>query len=133
MYDKKITVLYKLKKEDNQQKIDAWYKTFLNNAEYSVKKIASVSGTTVSMGQTFVVLIPFDNLYRPYDEWKNDTIGYTLNTGDLIVLGEHIPDTPTASNITAIKNSYKGRICDVRVIMEATRKVGMVRLKVEGV
>jgi len=133
MYNKKITVLNKLKKNDSQTNADEWLKTFLDTAEYSVKKMASVSGTTVSMGQTFVILIPFDDLYKPYDEWKNGTVGYTMSTGDLVVLGEHIPDTPSASNITAIKNSYKGRICDVRIVNESPRRQGIVRLKIEGV
>ena len=85
-----ITILNRLKKKDSTTGLDVWYKTILNDIKYKQDKVTSVVGTEVSMGEEYVILIPFSNNYVPYHEWKNSADKdntYTMSQGDYIYLG----------------------------------------------
>lgn len=136
MYDKTITICNKLRKVDTQSgTTDLWIKTVIKNAEFKRISKSDVNGTTASMGETIVVLIPFENGYLPYNEWKNDTTkGYTVTQGDVVFLEMELDEIPTSANITALKLQYKPNACDVRVVNVA-KNVGLtnVEVKIEGV
>lgn len=134
MYDKTVTIVNKLKKADSgvNATTDTWKKTVITSAETHKKVVRTVSGSTVSIGETEVVLIPFNNGYLPYSTWKTDTSkGYTMEPGDVIFY-HSLTETPTSANITALKQTYKN--CDVRTV-EIAKDNGMtkVQVKVEGV
>lgn len=135
MYDKTITICNKLKKADTQSGItDLWIKTVIKNAEINKVSQSNINGTTVSLGETIVVLIPFGNGYLPYNEWKADTTkGYTVTQGDIVFLGMELDEIPTSANITVLKLQYKPNVCDARVINVA-ENVGLTRVevKIEG-
>lgn len=121
----KITLLNKLKRKDSATNRDVWYKTILNDCEYAITSVSNVSGTTVSMGQQFTVLIPFTGKYIPYNAWKDlaDKSGvYTLSSSDTIILGE-VDEEITDGNIVTIKNQYEPFTCDIRSIQQVDRKL----------
>ena len=134
MYDKTVTIVNKLKKADSGvgATTDTWKKTVLTNAEFHKKTVRTVSGSTVSLGETEIVLIPFGSGYLPYETWKLDTSkGFTMEPGDVIFYGT-IAETPTSANISTLKQTYKN--CDVRTV-EVAKNNGLakVQVKVEGV
>jgi hypothetical protein len=134
MYDETVTIINKLKKVDSGvgATTDTWKKTVINTAEIDKKTVKNVAGNTVSIGESEIVLIPFNSGYLPYNTWKSDTTkGFTMNVGDLIIYGT-ITETPDNSNITSIKQKYEN--CDVRTVKIAKNNgVAMVQVKVEGV
>ena len=134
MYDQTVTIVNKLKKADSGvgATTDTYKKTVINTAELHKKSVRSVSGSTVSLGETEIVLIPFNSGYLPYETWKLDTSkGFTMETGDIVFYGT-LAETPTSANIATLKSTYKN--CDVRTV-EVAKNNGftMVQIKVEGV
>src|SRR5574344_2536989 len=134
MYDQTVTIVNKLKKADSGvgATSDTWKKTVISSAELHKKVVRTVSGATVSLGESEVVLIPFGSGYLPYSTWKTDTSkGFTMEAGDIIFYGT-IAETPTSANISTLKQTYKN--CDVRTV-EIAKNNGFakVQVKVEGV
>lgn len=132
------TILSKLNKSDSTSKLDEWFKYFINEVEYKMDDLEGVSGTNVSVGETYTILIPFRAGYEylPYLEWKNSDkqLSFTISPGDLIILGEHLSETVTPSNVQTIKNTRRSRVCEVRSIVEVRDVVGVkYRLKVKGI
>ena len=134
MYDQTVTIVNKLKKADSGvgATSDTWKKTVINSAEFHKKVIRNVSGSTVSIGESEVVLIPFGSGYLPYETWKADTSkGFTMEPGDVVFYGT-IAETPTSANISTLKQTYKN--CDVRTVDVAKNNgLAKVQVKVEGV
>ena len=134
MYDTTVTIVNKLKKADSGAgaTTDTYKKTVINTAEIHKKVVRTVSGSTVSLGEAEIVLIPFGSGYLPYETWKADTSkGFTMETGDLIFYGT-LTETPTSANIATLRTTYKN--CDVRTV-EIAKNNGLARVqvKVEGV
>ena len=134
MYDQTVTIVNKLKKADSGvgATTDTYKKTVINTAELHKKSVRSVSGSTVSLGETEIVLIPFGSGYLPYETWKVDTSkGFTMNVGDIVFYGT-LEEMPTSANIATLKNTYKN--CDVRTVEIAKYNgIATVQIKVEGV
>lgn len=122
-----ITLLNKLKRKDSITNLDIWYKTVIQNCVYKKDKISNVTGSVVSMGQEFTILIPFTGRYIPYNEWKKleDKTGvYTLSTQDVIILGE-VTEEVTDKNIVQIKNDYEPNTCEIRSIEQVDQKLSV--------
>lgn len=120
-----ITLLNKLKRKDSITNLDIWYKTFIQDCVYKKDKISNVTGSVVSMGQEFTILIPFTGKYIPYNEWKKleDKTGvYTLSPQDIIIFGE-ITEEVTDKNIVQIKNNYEPNTCEIRSIEQVEKKL----------
>ena len=134
MNAKSITLCNKLARKDSITNLDVWYKTVLHDIPYTMKRVSTVSGQTVSVGQTFMILIPFDDEYQSYDEWvKSGGKGYTLSEGDLIFFRE-LEEEVTPNTIQKIKNQYEPNVCEVRSIVEVPDRAGVgFRFKIEGV
>src|SRR5574344_1528091 len=133
MYDKTVTIVNKLKKADSGigATTDTWKKTVIDSADFHKKVRRTVSGSTVSIGESDVVLIAFGAGYLPYETWKSDTTkGFTMEAGDIIFYGT-LAETPTSANIATLKSTYKN--CDVRTV-EVAKNNGLARVqvKVEG-
>lgn len=134
MYETTVTIVNKLKKADSGvgATTDTYKKTVIHTAEIHKKVVRNVSGSTVSLGETEIVLIPFGSGYLPYATWKTDTSkGFTMETGDLIFYGT-LTETPTIANVATLRATYKN--CDVRTV-EIAKNNGLakVQVKVEGV
>ena len=122
-----ITLLNKLKRKDSITNLDIWYKTLIQDCVYKKDKISNVTGSVVSMGQEFTILIPFTSKYIPYNEWKKleDKTGvYTLSTQDVIILGE-VTEEVTDKNIVQIKNDYEPNTCEIRSIEQVDQKLSV--------
>ena len=122
-----ITLLNKLKRKDSITNLDVWYKTFIQDCVYKKDKISNVTGSVVSMGQEFTILIPFTGKYIPYNEWKRleDKTGvYTLSTQDVIIL-EEVTEEVTDKNIVQIKNDYEPNTCEIRSIEQVDQKLSV--------
>ena len=134
MYDKTVTIVNKLKKADSGvgATTDTWKKTVINTAEFHKKVVRDVNGSTVSIGEAEIVLIPFGQGYLPYETWKADTSkGFTMEPGDVIFY-HSLTEIPTSANLTGLKQTYKN--CDVRTVEIAKDNgLAMVQVKVEGV
>lgn len=134
VYDKTITIVNKLKKADIVNgTTDAWYKKVLTECEHKRVPIRNVSGATVSIGQSVLVLIPFGKGYLPYNQWKTDvTKGYTVSVGDIVFLDMSLSEVPTSANITSLKNQYNGVECKVVQVVDSNG-IATVEVKIEGV
>ena len=132
-----ITILNKLKHQDSSTGLDVWYKTIMKNIKYTNTKVTSVVGTDVSMGQQFIILIPFTGKYLPYSEWKNSNHKdktFTVSQGDYIFLGSELEEEITPNNILKTKTKYEPNVCEVRSIEEVPQKYGVqIQLRISGV
>lgn len=136
MEAKTITILNRLNRKDSNTGMDVWYSHKIHNVQYSIQEVTTVVGTTVSMGQSYVILIPFTDLYAPYTKWKDmiDKDSYfTMNQGDYIILDD-IDDIITPNNVQQIRQQYATKSCEVRTIIEVPRKLTTnIQLKVSGI
>lgn len=134
VYDKTITICNKLKKADIPGgTTDTWHKSILTGCEHKRVPIRNVSGSTVSIGQSVLVLIPFGKGYLPYATWKLDTSkGYTVSVGDIVFLDMELSESPTSSTITMLKNQYGGIECKVVQVVDSNG-IALVQVKIEGV
>ena len=122
-----ITLLNRLKRKDSVTNTDVWYKSVIENCVYKKDRISNISGTVVSMGQQFTILIPFTDKYLPYKEWKEleDKTGYyTLSNQDVIIL-DIVEEDVTAQNIIQIKNDYEPNTCEIRSIEQVDKKLSV--------
>lgn len=137
MTAKTITICNRLNRVHSQTGLDVWYKHILHDIPYSIQCVATVNGTQTAIGEVFEILIPFDDDYLSYKEWKDDThkdTHYSMNQGDLIFIDVDIPDTITPNNIVNLKNLHKPNVIEVRSIMEVQKRQGVnYRLKVSGI
>lgn len=134
MYDKTITIVNKLRKADIPAgTVDLWIKSVLTGCEHKRVPIRNVSGSTVSIGQSVLVLIPFGKGYLPYNKWKTDTSkGYTVSVGDIVFLDLVLEEVPTGATITALKSQYGGVECKIVQVVESNG-MATVEVKIEGV
>lgn len=133
----KATILNKLNRNDSVTGLDVWYKTFIANIVYTSTTERSVLGTTVSVGEVITILIPFDDKYMDYQEWKSSEIKdnhYSMSPGDLIILDTYIEDDVTPNSINKIKESYGKKVCEVRSVKEVIKRPGInYRLRIEAI
>ena len=88
------------------------------------------------IGTYITVLIPFNENYLPYKQWKNledKSEKFTISSGDYIVLGD-VTETVNASNIVEVMKTYKLESCQVKHIKKPHKRFSAtVQLKIEGV
>jgi len=125
----KVTLLNRLKHQDSESNKDEWYKTVLD-VKVKRNKVTSIVGTDVSMGEECIVLIPFSDKYRHYENWETGST-YTMSQGDLIFFNEF---DDSLNNVAKLKTKYNA--LEVRVVEEAPKNAAhhlKYQLKVSGV
>lgn len=125
----RVTLLNRLKHQDSQSNKDEWYKTVLD-VKVKRNKVTSIVGTDVSMGEECIVLIPFSDKYRHYENWETNST-YTMSQGDLIFFNEF---DDSLDNVAKLKTKYNA--LEVRVVEEAPKNAVhhlKYQLKVSGV
>lgn len=131
-----VTILNKLAGTDSLDGLDVWYKTILKDVVYKVENVQSVNGTTVSVAQTFNILLPFSDNFKSYNEWKNleNREGhFTVSQGDYIIF-EVVEEQITPNTVHRIKNAYEPNVCEVRSVVEVEQKYGVkYQLQIRGV
>mgnify|MGYP007069871170 CR=1 FL=1 len=129
-----ITIANKLAKKDSVTGLDVWYKTKLYNIPYSIERIATATGTIVSVGQVINVLIPFSDSYKHYRDWvaeADKSAYYTMSQGDYIFIDIDLEDEITPQNIVSLKEQYSPDVCKVSSIIEVPERYGVLyQLKV---
>lgn len=132
-FDYTITVLNKLAARDSATKLDVWKATVLHNCSWSGRAERSVSGSTVSVGNVFVVRVPKSADYHPYHEWKDTMDGFTFSTGDYIIRGE-ITEEVTPNTVLNIVNSHKPEAFIVKMFQDNTGTIeALEHYHIEGV
>ena len=137
IYNQKITILNKLKRVDtDDKKLDVWYKHTVDNAVWYEDSARNSGGNGVYIGTYITVLIPFNDDYLDYRNWKqleDRNSKFTMSSGDYIVLGD-VEEEVNASNVVEIMKSYEGNYCIVRHIKRPHKRFNAtVQLKIEGV
>lgn len=135
-FDYTITILNKLKATDSATKLDVWKKTVINNCAWSSNIVRNVSGTTVSVGTSFVVRIPKSDEYKPYNEWKDsETLeGFTFSTGDYLIKGEIAEDVITPNNVQTIVKQHRPEAFEIRYFKDNTGTIELAEhYHIEGV
>lgn len=121
-----VVILNKLHRKDSITGLDVYYKHYIPNVEYKQEKVTSVVDKTVSMGQTFTILIPFDDNYLPYSQWKDSPDNhFTIQQGDLIFLCEKVDDIINVNNAQSIRVKYEPNVCEIRSIVEVPYRRGV--------
>ena len=136
IYNQQITILNKLNRSDSTNGKDVWYKHTVNNAAWYEEVIRDVLQNGVAIGTVIKVLIPFNDEYQDYKEWKsnNDRSSfYTMSSGDYIILGD-VTENVTSENVVAITRQYSHSLCTVKHVTKPHKRFGVnVQLKVEGI
>jgi hypothetical protein len=136
IYNQKITILNKLKATDNPDKVDTWQKTVVENASWYKRIERTVTSSGVVLGSYITCLIPYNENYMEYDEWKSltDKTGkYTMSSGDYLIKGE-VEEEITSKNVVSVIKQYSSNSCSVKQFQELYDRFGTyVQLSVEGV
>ena len=131
-----VTLLNKLKRADSLTNLDVWYKTELQDIEYMTTVTRTATNTTVLVGESFKILLPFNHLYMPYNEWKESDERdnyYTLSAGDYIFFGT-VNEEITPNTLQKVKQKYEPFVCEVRSIVEVAKRFGArYQFSIEGV
>ncbi len=137
IYNQRITILNKLKRVDtDDKKLDVWYKHTVDNAVWYEDSARNSGGNGVYIGTYITVLIPFNDDYTDYRNWKqleDKDSKFTMSSGDYVVLGD-VEEEINASNVVEVMKSYEGNYCIVRHIKRPHKRFNAtVQLKIEGV
>ena len=136
IYNKRVTILNKLKRIDSKTGVDVWRKSIVDDVVWYTKSARSAGSSSVFIGTYITVLFPFNSRYLPYMEWKkpgNQDEHFTMSSGDYIILGD-VPENITANNIIKVLEQYGENVCQVKHHNANYKRFGArVQLKVEGV
>ena len=136
IYNETITIFNKLRRNDSITVMDVWHKTVITNAVWYTDSARSAGGQNVYIGSYITILIPFDNNYLPYIEWKEPGMQdnhYTMSLSDYVIKGLVTEDV-NANNIVKTLEKYGENVCLVKHHNELHDRFGAtVQLKVQGV
>jgi hypothetical protein len=136
IYNETVTILNKLRRADAGGNTDLWYKTILYNVAWYTDSARSAGGSAVYIGTYNTILIPFNDKYLPYMEWKtkaNRGEYFTISNSDYIVRGI-VSEEINANNVVAVMQKYGEDICLVKHHNENHNRFGAkVQLKIQGV
>lgn len=136
IYNETITIFNKLRRDDSVTGRDVWHKTVIKNAAWYTDSARSAGGSAVYIGSYITILIPFENNYLPYIEWKKPGMQdgyYTMSLSDYVVKGE-VTENITADNIVKTLEKYGEDVCLVKHHNELHDRFGAtVQLKIQGV
>lgn len=133
MFNQTITIYNKLSGADSVTKRDVWYRHVLHNCSFTADTVRSVSGNTVSVGNSFVCRIPESGEYHAYGEWKeNPDEGFTLNVGDYVFKGE-VDELITPNTVQAVYQRNKDRAFQVRGFKDNTNVGNLKHYRLDGV
>lgn len=136
IYNETVTILNKVRRSDAGGQKDLWYKTILNNVAWYTDSARSAGGSAVYIGSYITILVPFNDKYLPYMEWKklsNREKFFSISNNDYVVKGIVTEDI-SADNIVSVMQKYGEDVCLVKHHNENHRRFGAkVQLKIQGV
>ena len=124
MLPQTVTIVNRLKGEDNDTGRDMFYKKILKDCVWNDKQIASRNGNTITYTEGYQVHIPTDQEYTyfEYKQWCNkDNVEdcFTMSLDDYVILGE-VTEEITSNNITEIIEKYKPNAFQIRQFQDLT-------------
>lgn len=109
-YTHTITLYNKISAADREDKKEHWQRTVLRNCFWKSVINTGFNGTQASVQNTYVVRIPENRKYLPYNEYaKNPKGHFTVSQGDIVILGECKEEITGQSGQMAVQllNRYK--------------------------
>lgn len=110
-YNQTITLYNCLSAHDNDDSVDKWQRTVLENCFYKSETTEVQSGTQATKANTYTVRIPCteNTKYKSYNEWKNlsneeRTNYFTLSDNDIVVKGVCVDEIEGSSVVILQKN-----------------------------
>lgn len=122
-FDYTVTILNKLKAQNSATRQDVWFKTVVQNCAWTSNLVRNISGTSVSVGGSYVVRIPKNENYKPYAEWIKDNQGFTFSTGDYLILGEIEEEIITPQTVIQLIQKYRPNACEIRYFKDNTETI----------
>ena len=124
MLPQTVTIVNRLKGEDNDTGRDIFYKKILKNCVWMGKQIGSRNGNEIAYTEGYQVHIPADQEYTyfEYNIWKNkENLDdcFTLSLDDYVILGD-VPEEITSANVTKIIKKYKPNAFQIRQFQDLT-------------
>lgn len=119
-FDYTVTILNRQKAQHSETRQDIWYKSVVENCAWTSQVVRNVSGTTVSVGASYIIRIPKNPNYKPYSEWIQDIQGFTFSTGDYLILGEIEEEIITPQTVLSIVQKYRPNACEIRLFKDNT-------------
>lgn len=121
-YNKTITIYNKYKENGKE----AWHKTVLPNCFFKCETHTSFAGTKASKSNTYTVRIPNNTKYCPPNKFTNIVGCFTLQEGDLIVLGACDDDITGERGNTAtdVMQRYKPNAFRISTVADNTAFIG---------
>lgn len=119
-FDYTVTILNKLKAQNSATRQDVWVKTVVQNCAWTSNLVRNISGTSVSVGGSYVVRIPKNENYKPYSEWTKNNQGFTFSTGDYLILGEIEEEIITPQTVIQLIQKYRPNACEIRYFKDNT-------------
>lgn len=136
IYNQSVTILNKLNAKDSPTHRDIWYKTVIPNVVWYTDSARSAGNHDVFIGTYITVLVPFNEKYVPYIEWKlmeNRGEYFTISMSDFIIKGI-VEEEVTAETIVKVTEKYGEDVCLVRHHNANYNRFGArVQLKIQGV
>lgn len=130
-WNQTVTVLNRRAGLDSPDGLDAWKKTVLTDCFWIAQKTQGQSGTDIILGGSYLVRVPFQEQYRPYQDWKTDMGGVTFSTGDYIIRGD-VPEDVTAETVLDVVQRYRPEAFEVQFFKDNINGP-MPHYKLEGV
>ncbi len=118
-WNETVTVLNKRSGLDSPDRLDAWKKTVLKGCFWSVQRTQGQSDTEIALGGSYLVRLPQQKDYRPYQEWNPDMEGVTFSPGDYIIRGEAAEEI-TPETVQAVVEHYRPDAFEVRLFKDNT-------------
>lgn len=98
-YNATITLYNCLHAKDNPEKKDVWKKVILPGCFFKASTTVVQNGTEATQSNTYTARIPQNDQYSEYRHWAaaGAISGFTVSTGDIVILGE-CPDEITGES-----------------------------------
>ena len=124
-----VTIYNRLKSSDSpdKKKRTLEKKAVLKNCSYNSAMIRSpgeISKTLLNgwIARNIQCGVQKNNDYRPYHEWKQDQVGFTLSAGDLVIKGHCQEEIdPSTNNITVVMRRYEPDAFIISKVVDNTK------------
>lgn len=134
-FNKTVTIYNCLKAKDTEDRKAQWWKKTLHNCSWTgdIKTGQKERTDQTKTPETVVRIPPQETLdCMPYSEWKNSpSSAFTLNAGDVVILGECDDDITGVSPDTASEFISRHNDCImIKAVKDNTRTLGFKHYKV---
>jgi hypothetical protein len=115
-FNKTITLYNRYVDKSGDKALTIWHRTVLHDCFFTTEAVTQLSGTSLSIADSYICRIPEDSRYT--DDYKGIDGTFTLKPDDVIVCGEvddNISDFK-GSRISDLLQKYAGRSFTVKSV-----------------